>query len=49
LGKVLGDLTRGRGKPLVKPHSGREGAEIAPRRSPVRVRLAPSLKNADSA
>ena len=42
LGKLLGDLTRGRGKPLVKPHSGREGAEIAPRRSPVRVRLAPS-------
>jgi hypothetical protein len=41
LGKVLGELTRRLGKPLVKPNSGQEGAEIAPRRSPVRVRLAP--------
>jgi hypothetical protein len=42
LGKVLGELTLRLGKPLVKPNSGQESAEIAPRRSPVRVRLAPS-------
>jgi hypothetical protein len=42
LGKVLGELTCRLGKPLVKPNSGQQSAEIAPRRSPVRVRLAPS-------
>jgi hypothetical protein len=42
LGKVLGELTRRLGKPLVKPNSAQTSAEIAPRRSPVRVRLAPS-------
>jgi hypothetical protein len=41
LGKVLGELTRRLGKQLVKPDSGEGSAEIAPRRSPVRVRLAP--------
>ena len=41
LGKVLGEITRRLEKPLVKPNSGQESAEIAPRRSPVRVRLAP--------
>ena len=44
LGKVLGEITRRLEKPLVKPNSGQESAEIAPRRSPVRVRLAPSVK-----
>jgi hypothetical protein len=41
LGKVLGELTGRLGKPLVKLNSGEKSAEIAPRRSPVRVRLAP--------
>jgi hypothetical protein len=41
LGKVLGELTRRLGKPLIRPNSGPESAEIAPRRSPVRVRLVP--------
>jgi hypothetical protein len=41
LGKVLGELTRRLAKQVVKPNSGQESAEIAPRRSPVRVRLAP--------
>jgi hypothetical protein len=41
LGKVLEELTRRLGKPLVKPNSAQESADIAPRRSPVRVRLAP--------
>jgi hypothetical protein len=45
LGKVLGEPTRRLGNPLVKPNSGAESAEIAPRRSPVRVRLAPSLNH----
>jgi hypothetical protein len=40
LGKVLGELTCRLAKPLVKPNSGHKSAEIAPRRSPVRVRLA---------
>jgi hypothetical protein len=34
LGKVLGELTRRLGKPLIRPNSGPESAEIAPRRSP---------------
>jgi hypothetical protein len=41
LGKVLGEPTGWLGNPLVKPNSGHASAEIAPRRSPVRVRLAP--------
>jgi hypothetical protein len=41
LGKVLGELTRRLAEQLVKPNSGQESAEIAPTRSPVRVRLAP--------
>jgi hypothetical protein len=48
LGKVLGELTRRLGKPLVKPNPGPESAEIAPRRSPVRVRLAPQGKGPHS-
>jgi hypothetical protein len=42
--RVLGEITRRLEKPLVKPNSGQESAEMAPRRSPVRVRLAPSRK-----
>jgi hypothetical protein len=45
LGKVLEESTRRLGKPLVKPNSCPASAEIAPRRSPVRVRLAPSRKD----
>jgi hypothetical protein len=40
LGKVLGEPTRRLGKRLVKLNSGQASAEIAARRSPVRVRLA---------
>jgi hypothetical protein len=38
----LGESVVRLGKQLVKPNSGQESPEIAPRRSPVRVRLAPS-------
>ena len=37
----MGELAGSLGKPLVKPISGQKSAKIAPRRSPVRVRLAP--------
>jgi tRNA(Ile2) C34 agmatinyltransferase TiaS len=41
LGKVLGEKKRRPGKRATKPITGGEGEWIAPRRSPVRVRLAP--------
>jgi hypothetical protein len=41
LGKVLGDLAGPAVKHLSKRNPALESAEIAPRRSPVRVRLAP--------
>jgi integrase len=42
LGKLLGHSFCGARNRLTKPDFGLESAEIAPRRSPVRVRLAPS-------
>jgi hypothetical protein len=41
LGKLLGESSSGARNRLTKPYFGPESAEIAPRRSPVRVRLAP--------